>query len=196
MSRTLKIIAVLLAIMFIVSLLFYVATRSSAQTPEEKIAEEWIDTEPIVITETGVQKKAVAAEWLEAIREYLLLDSNGAEIGYITYDELVSSKKTNKKPRTSTIPKSQLPPAPVPVPVPIPIPPAPTPTPVPVPTPTPTPVPPTPTPTPVPVPSPPNATPSPTPTPIPTPTPVPPPPTPIPTPTLPHCTDGLWNGDE
>jgi hypothetical protein len=188
MSKTLRIIAVLLAVILVVLIFFYVSR--DVMSPEEKVAEEWIETKPIVITETGVQKQATAAEWLAEIREYLLKDKRGQEIGYITYDELIEAKSTNRRPRTSKIPKSQLPPPPAPTPVPVPVP-----TPLPVPpnlTPGPTPIPPTPPPIPTPPPAP-NITPPTPPSPpniTPTPTPVPTP-TPIPTPSGPVCGNGM-----
>ena len=175
MSKILKIILGILIVIIITALvLVYYPSEKEPATPEEKLAEEWIETkEAVIITEEGEEKTAKAAEWLKAIRQYLLTDKKGNEIGYITYEELVKAKNTGTAPKASKKPKPY-PAAPTPVPVPVP---TPTPvvnvTPVPTPTPTPTPTPPTPTPTPVPTPSP---------TPVPTPT---------PTPTGPVCGNGM-----
>lgn len=149
--------------------------------PEQIEINEWLLTGPTVTTE-GTRTQPVAAQWIEAIREYLLYDAENQQIGYITYDELMLAKHTGAIPDATRQPTSQPPPAPTPVPVPIPTPPTtPAPTPVPTPTPTPTPTPPAPTPAPTPAPAP-NAT-TPTPTPLPTPQPT-------------HCTNNQWDGDE
>lgn len=184
---------------------------------DEQIIQEWIEEKPTVLKETGEEARATAAEWLNEIRQYILISETGQEIGYTTKENLVSSIKTGAKPATSIAPA--LPPAPMPVPVPIPTPlPVPTPAPIPAPAPTPTPVPPAPAPTPVPTPVP-TPTPIPTPTPTPTPLPIPvcgnsimeageqcePPNTAtcnancqiiIPPPLPAHCTDNIWDGDE
>jgi len=172
MSKTLRIIGIILVITFIILLFLYITAKKPALLPEEEIAQEWIDTKPIIITEKGEEKTATAAEWLKAIRQYLLTDKKGNQIGYITYEELVKAKNKGTKPKTSKTPAptpfaSHHTPIVVPVPVPMPMP-APAPTPTPTPTPTPVPAPTQPTP----APSPPNATP-PSPIPVPAPTPLP-----------------------
>jgi hypothetical protein len=174
---------------------------------DEQIIQKWVSTKPVIITETGVQKRAVAAEWIEALRQYWLKGEKGEDIGYATKENLVTKIKARANPTTSQKPIFIAPTSPMPVPIsvptPLPVPapaPMPTPTPTPIPTPTPTPLPPAPTPNPAPSPTPaptptPNATP--TPTPNATPQPIPPAPTP-PTPPAfpPHCTDSQWSGDE
>lgn len=176
-------ILILLAVVLILIFTQYVPDEVAPPTeeiilPEQIDAQEWIATGPVIIIE-GTQKRAIAAEWLEAIRQYLLRDEYNQEIGYITYDELMIAKYTGAIPRATKLPRTAPPPpAPVPVTVPIPTPPPVTiPTPVPTPTPTPTPPPPVPTPTPLP--------------PVTTPTPVP-----TPVPGAAHCTNGIWDVDE
>ncbi|MBD3304341.1 hypothetical protein GF343_04285 [Candidatus Woesearchaeota archaeon] len=185
LAQIILIIAIILIFFTIYDSIEQEAPPTQAPIPQEQLeAEEWVATNPVVIIE-GTQTRASAAEWIEAIREYLLRDEYNQEIGYITYDELMVAKYTGVVPEATQIPKSGAPPAPVPVTVPIPTPPT-IPTPTPVPTPTPTPAPPAPAPTPVPTPPAPTPVPNAT-TPIPT-----PPPTPQPA----HCTDGQWNVDE
>ncbi len=148
-------------------------------TPEEKqMVEEWIETKPAVITEEGEEKRAIAAEWLTAIRQYLLRDEKGQEIGYVKKEVLIGSIKIKTKPQIRYTPQGamQVPvpaahPGPAPAPVTVPIP-----TPPPVTMPTPTPTPPVPTPTP--------------PAPVPTPPPLPPPPP------GPVCGNGLVEAGE
>ncbi len=214
---------ILLIILITIVLLFshYLPEKNQETTFEnktdEKIVQEWLEKEPIVLTESGEETRATAAQWLNEIRQYLLKNKAGTEIGYIKIDDLIENINKGTKPKTTNMPV--LPPSPMPVILPVPTPaPAPAPIPVPTPTPTPTPIPPAPTPAPTPVP-----TPTPTPNATPTPTPVVPvcgnnivetgemcePPntatcdsscqiiiTPPPAPVPQYCTDNQWSGDE
>ncbi|MEM4263379.1 MAG: hypothetical protein QW666_00605 [Candidatus Woesearchaeota archaeon] len=177
------------AILFVLYIPSKIAAPSFEGKTEEQIIQEWANTKPIIITESGQQKRAVAAEWIEALRQYWLKGENNEDLGYATKEDLVTKIKSRAKPTTSKTPIASVVPTPTPTPVPIPTP-SPTPAPTPTPTPTPTPVPPTPSPTPTPTPTP---TPMPTPTPIPTPspTPTPTPTPPAPTPPAPVCGNGI-----
>lgn len=178
-----------LAVVIVLIIAAFAVFRSCTPVSDERLVDDWIASNPLVVTEDGVQKRAVAAEWIEALRQYLLFDEEQENIGYVEKESLINSIRSKSRPVVSVNPVGVAPPVPVPVPVPTPVP-APVPTPVPPVTPTPTPAP-TPAPAPVPAPVP---TPVPTPTPAPTPVPVP---VPIPAPPVPlHCSNAVWDGDE